>query len=236
MNVPLQLGWQQVVLLLIAIAGIGLLIWSVMGLFVLHKQWEEYEDERGRIYGRWKHRRRFRWKHSIGGIIALLFAISLLWLTFAVQTYLGLTNNIKVATVRATPIANFKHQMSLDLTLYNSDGTTTTKTYGVYGDEWMLQGDIVKFPDWMNIIGVHSGFKITRLEGRYDDPNLERSAERTVVELNGGDDNFFTTVQNQSWTNPFVQAAYGSGTFLKADGKTYDVFVSQDALTPRPAK
>ena len=236
MNVPLQIGLPQVVLLIIAMLGLGLLIYALRSLFVTIRTLEEYEDERGQTYRRWRHRRRFRWQHGLGGLLAVVLAVSLLWVTFAIQTYLGLTSDIKVATVSAAPIQNIDHLMSVSLTLYDANGNPTTKTYGVHGDEWMLEGDILKFPTWMNIFGIHSGFKVTRLEGRYDDPNLERTAERSVIELNGGDDNFFTTAQKQAWTSPFVQAAYGNAVFLKADNKSYNVYASQDALTASPNK
>src|SRR5436853_282281 len=82
------------------------------------------------------------------------------------------------------------------------------------GDEWMLQGDIIKFPTWLNILGLHSGYKLTRLEGRYDDPKLESNSRHVVVTLNGGDDNFFKTMQGQAWVSPVIQAAYGNAVFL----------------------
>jgi hypothetical protein len=85
-------------------------------------------------------------------------------------------------------------------------------------------------------VGLHSSYKLTRLEGRFDDPNLERHATHTVVDLNGGDDNFFKTVQEQAWVSPIVQGAYGNAVFLGADGKTYDVFVSQTGLYATPEK
>jgi hypothetical protein len=76
-------------------------------------------------------------------------AISLLWLTFLVQSYLGLTGEIKVAHIRATPIANVDHQMSVEILLYNGTGhVTSDNTYLLQGDEWMMQGDIMKFPAW----------------------------------------------------------------------------------------
>jgi len=127
--------------------------------------------------------------------------------------------------------------MSVDLTLYDKNGQPSLeKTYLVNGDEWMLQGDIIKFPNWLNIVGLHSSYKLTRLEGRFDKSELERNSTHTVIDLNGGDDNFFTTVQEQAWVSPIVQGAYGNAVFLKADDRTYDVFVSQTGLFATPEK
>jgi hypothetical protein len=226
-------------LYIIALIGLWMFITALTAL-VRRRELHELKEEEKRA-GVLPSRRwgfgRLRWKRGLSGILLLVIAISLIWLTFLVQSYLGLTGDIRVARIRATPVANIAHEMSVELILYDQNGNPTSdNTYVVQGDEWMLQGDIVKFPAWLNILGLHSGFKLTRLEGRYDDVNMERISPHTVLELNGGDDNFFKTVQEQAWTSPFVDSAYGSSTFLSPDGKTYDVFVSQDALHPEPVK
>ena len=96
-----------------------------------------------------------------------------------------------------------------------------------------LQGDIVRFPDWANLLGMHTGYKLTRLEGRYD-PSQEMTWYHTVVELNGGDDNFFKTLQNQGgWLHPVVEASYGNAIILPANDNTYDVYLSQTGLTTK---
>ena len=240
MTIPMTFGWPQVILLIIGIVGLGLLISGAMGLSRRYSnRWrdeEEDEEEDGKFgrrtgYGPRRHHRHFRWGRGIAGIILVLLALSILWLTLLVQTYLGLTSDIKVARVHATKVGNIPHMMSVDLTLYDQNGRQTSEqTYVINGDEWMLQGDIIRFPTWLNIVGLHSGYKLTRLEGRYDDPNLESNSKHVVVTLNGGDDNFFTTVLQQAWTSPIVQAAYGSSVFLPSDSKTYDVSVSQTGL------
>src|SRR6266571_5624401 len=227
MTIPIQIGLPQLILFIIGFVGLGLFISSGMSLAGRGAgRYRDFRDEEeARKFGRprrYRHHRRFRWGRSISGIVLLLIAISLLWLTFLVQSYLGLTGNIKVARVHATSVANLPHMMSVDLTLYDQNGQRTSdNTYVVNGDEWMLQGDIIKFPTWLNILGLHSSYKLTRLEGRYDDSELERHATHTVVDLNGGDDNFFKTVQAQAWISPVIEAAYGNAVFLRADSMTY---------------
>src|SRR6266851_1248613 len=145
MTIPIQVGLPQLILIIIGLVGLGLLISSVMSLSVRGAgRYRDFRDEEeARKFGRpqrYRHHRRFRWGRSISGIVLLLIAVSLLWLTFLVQTYLGLTGDIKVARVHATPIQNVQHEMSVDLTLYDKDGHPgVTQTYLVNGDEWMLQ-------------------------------------------------------------------------------------------------
>lgn len=240
MTIPFQFGLPQIILIIIGLAGLWLFIRAALALIRGHEIHELKEravdyDANGNPRRRWRHR--LHWKSGLGGVLLVASAVSLLWLTFLVQTYMGLTGDIKVAQIHATPVANIPHLMSVELVLYDQNGNVSSdKTFIVQGDEWMLQGDILKFPTWMNILGIHSGFKLTRLEGRYDNPQTESTAQHTVIVLNGGDDNFFTTVQEQAWTSPFVDSAYGSSTFLRADQHIYNIYVSQDALHPEPAR
>lgn len=237
MNIPITIGLPQIILFGIALLGVVLLISFAAKLIRGERRRYDDEDAESRKFGRRRHYHSFKVGRLVSGIILLLLAFSLLWLTLLIQTYVGLTSDIEVAKVHATSIANVPHLMSVELTLYNQNGSQASdKTYLVNGDEWMLEGDIIKFPTWLNIVGLHSGYKLTRLEGRYNDPNLELTGKRTVITLNGGDDNFFKTVQQQAWVSPIIQAAYGNAVFLAADGKTYDVYVSQTGLYATPQK
>jgi hypothetical protein len=233
MNVPFQFAWPQVLLLLIGLVGLWLCITAGLGLLSPGRFLSEDEKERYRRTGHLP-RRRFKVTRGFSGLVPLAVAISLLWLTFLVQSYLGLTGEIKVAHIRATPIANVSHQMSVEVMLYDGNGHINSEnTYLIQGDEWMVQGDIIKFPAWLNIVGLHAGYKLTRLEGRYDDTNLENTAHHTAIPLNGGDDNFFqTTYIHRQWFAPFVDAAYGNAVFQTSG--SFDVFATQDALIARP--
>jgi hypothetical protein len=224
-TIPFDFGLPQFFILLIGLGGLALLVLVVL------------EGTRGSRDKFGVRRRRFRWGRATSGSIMLLLAISLLYLAILLQTYLGLTSEILVARVRATTLANVPNFMSVEITLYNQHGDVTHhETDGVCGNEWMLQGDIVRFPDWANLLGLHTGYKLTRLEGRYDDPNQEMNWYHTVVELNGGDDNFFKTIQSQGgWLHPLVEASYGNAIILPADGNSYAIYVSQTGLTTKGA-
>ena len=230
MNIPFNFGLPQIILILIGLVGLGLFVTAARGLLRRRGAMDEDEFERYKRTGVLP-RRRFRLKRGISGIVLIFIAVSLLWLTFLVQSYLGLTGNIRVAQVQATSVTNVPHTMSIKLVLYDSNGhQLSDSTYTVLGDEWMLQADFIKFPTWLNVIGFHSGYKLVRLEGIYQDPNLERNSKHTVVELNGGEDGFFTTMRTQKfWFSPFVDAYYGNAAFAPA-GATYDVFATQDGL------
>jgi hypothetical protein len=237
MNFPFQFGLPQIILLLIALCGLALFIYAAHSLIRGEKRYKHLtaeEKENYYRYNRLPRRRRLRWQHGGGGILLMLVSLSLLWLTFLVQSFLGLTSDIRVAQVTALSVANSPNglpMMSVDLTLYNDSGQQTSQaSYLVLGNEWMLQDDTVKIAGWLNVLGMHSGYKITRLEGRYDDPNLEANSKHTVVTLNGGDGSFFQNMRSwHSWVSPFVDAEYGTAVFSSADG-TYNVYASQTGL------
>ncbi len=220
---PVDFGLAQIIVILIGLCGLALLIWVIAGLT------RGTRDKFGERH------RRFFWGRAISGSILLLIAIALLYVAILLQSYLGLTSEILVARVTATSLANVPNYMSVDLTLFDQHGNVTDhEVDGLCGDLWFLQGDIVRFPDWMNILGLHTGYKLTRLEGEYSNPNQESTWYHTVVTLNGGDDNFFKTLQSQGgWLHPFVEASYGSAIILPADGHTYNVYVSQTGLSTK---
>ncbi|WP_405162149.1 hypothetical protein OG203_38505 [Nocardia sp. NBC_01499] len=210
MNFPVNFGFVQVGLILIILIGVVLLISGVV---------------RARRVGM-----RALIARGGSGLVLLIVAVLLLWLATLMQTYLGLTGEIKAAHVVAKPVAGQDHLLDVDLTLYGDDQHAEQHLkYQVEGDTWVLQAGIVELEPWVNALGFHSGYKISRLYGQRLDGVATTQHQ---IFLNDGDKDFFNDMrQGRWWTEPFVRSAYGNAV-IAVPGE-YDVFVSRDAIKTR---
>ncbi|MFI6165608.1 hypothetical protein ACIBCN_02370 [Nocardia sp. NPDC051052] len=210
MNFPVNFGFVQVGLILIILIGVALLI---SGLVRTRRVGMRALIARGG-----------------SGLVVLLVAVLLLWLATLMQTYLGLTGEIKAAHVVAKPVAGQEHLLDVDLTLYGDDQHDDQHLkYQVEGDMWVLQAGIVELEPWVNALGFHSGYKISRLFGQRLDGV---SPTQHQIFLNDGDQDFFNDMtKGRWWTEPFVRSAYGNA--VVAVPGEYDVFVSRDAIKTR---
>jgi len=112
----------------------------------------------------------------------------------------------------------------------------TLQILQVNGDEWQMDARVLKWHGWVNVLGLDAQYRLERFSGRYRDIELERTAPRSVYPLadNPGVD-IWTLAANKSRWVPFVDAVYGSATYLPmAGGARYQVTMSQTGLLARP--
>ncbi|MEU4343205.1 hypothetical protein AB0H00_18330 [Nocardia sp. NPDC023852] len=210
MSFPVDFGVVQIGLILLLLVGVALII---SGLVTARRVGMRALVARG-----------------ASGLVLLLVAAVLLWIVTLLQTYLGLTGEIKAAHVVAKQVAGQEHQLDVDLTLYGDDDhPEQRKTYRVEGDMWMLQAGIVELEPWVNALGFHSGYQISRLYGQRLDGVATTQHQ---IFLNDGDRDFFTDMRaGRWWTQPFVRSAYGNAV-IAVPGE-YDVYISRDAIKTR---
>ncbi|MEU8894446.1 hypothetical protein [Nocardia sp. NPDC048505] len=166
------------------------------------------------------------------GLALLVVAVVILWIATLMQTYLGLSGEIKAAHAIVREVPGQEHQLEVDLTVFGQDGEPDRREkYLVEGDQWVMQANIVELKPWVNALGFHSGFKLSRLFGQRTDG--EPTTQRHIF-LNGSDKDFFDDMREKDWwTSPFVSAAYGNA-MIAVPGE-WDVYISRDAIKPRPA-
>jgi hypothetical protein len=110
------------------------------------------------------------------------------------------------------------------------------QVFAVSGDEWQLDARVLKWRGWTTLLGLDAQYRLERLGGRYLNIDQERNERRSVYALsaNPGVDFWSWAIAHPRWT-PFVDAVYGSATFLPmADGARYRVTLSQTGLVARP--
>jgi hypothetical protein len=175
-------------------------------------------------------------KSGCGCIVPILLTVVIVALIVffrsQTQSYANLNAGFKVAHVCAISTPASRPTMYVHVILYGNDGNITFdhQYAGVEGNQVQLQGDIIKYWPGLNPL-FQSGYKLTRLEGYYNDPNIERTYKPDPIYLNGGDDNFYKTVHGLPSVTPVVEAIYDKPLSLKVDGHPYDIFVSQDGLS-----
>ncbi len=89
------------------------------------------------------------------------------------------------------------------------------QSYEISGDEIYIDARILKWKPWMNLLGIHSLFKLDRIGGRYIDYEHELSKQRSLFELTerSGED-LFDYRNNYETLGFMVDAKYGSATFI----------------------
>jgi len=126
-----------------------------------------------------------------------------------IQGYQSLTKEEVAAQISVSPIA----PQRFAATVHYPDGRIAN--FILVGDEIYVDAHILKWQPLANLFGLHTGYELDRIGGRYRDIEQERNAERTVYSL--GQDksvNLFDLRQRHTFLAILLDAKYGSATFV----------------------
>lgn len=162
--------------------------------------------------------------------ILLLIAVSLtmLFLGAFMQSYTAFTHRELAATVHCTAVRGTKDVMILHLAIIESPQTAFIHRYRLRGQQWSIEGDILKWDDWLNFIGLHTMYKLTRVRGRYLRTEDEMNMPATVYSLVADEeDPRWRWLYEYGARLPFVEAVYGNTVFtFPSDTKTFGIYVT----------
>jgi hypothetical protein len=180
-----------------------------------------------------------RKRKFLGGTIGLLLALLFLSLgalfgtiTVAIQGYRALVREEVAAVVKIQPEAPQEFNAHFRL----ADGEEVS--FLIAGDEIYVDAHILKWKPLVNFLGLHTAYELDRVAGRYTRMEDEQSKPRTIFHLSQEKPvNLFHLRQKYALLKPFLDAEYGSGTFVAADKPAeLEVRVSTSGLLIRPAK
>jgi hypothetical protein len=112
------------------------------------------------------------------------------------------------------------------------------RTYDISGDEIYVDAHILKWNPHANVIGLHTGYELDRVGGRYHNIKDERAATRTMHSLGRERPvDLYAFSRRYTFLAPLLDAEYGSATFIPVTKPAeFELRVSTSGLLIREAK
>jgi hypothetical protein len=138
---------------------------------------------------------------ALGGMVGAL--------AVGVHGYRALTHEEVAAQITVAPTG----RQRFNATIRYPDGRVGT--YAIAGDEIYVDAHILKWKPYANWIGLHTGYELDRVAGRYHGVKDEQTAERTVHALSRERMiDLYSLRRRYAFLAPLVDAEYGSATFV----------------------
>ena len=175
----------------------------------------------------------------LGFVLRVLAGLTLMSLgalagaiAIGMQGYRAFTREDIAARIRVQPIA----PQRFSATFRFADGREAT--YELAGDEIYVDAHILKWHPRANLVGLHTGYELDRVTGRYHGIKDERAAPRTVHSLaTARPVDLFALRRRYAFLAPLVDAQYGSATFVPVTQPAeYELRVSTTGLLIRESK
>lgn len=166
------------------------------------------------------------------GLLLLALATATGTAAWSLTRFQALTRETTAATIRLEPSGQQRFLATVEI------ADEPSRTFELSGDQVWVDARIVKWHPYANAVGLHTGYRLERIGGRYQSLDDERTAPRTVEPLSEEDlaGGLFGWVERQPWLRPLVDAEYGSGTYVSAgEPASLQVRVSSSGLLIRPA-
>jgi hypothetical protein len=183
----------------------------------------------------WRKRRRL--SAGVGFLTAtvcLLLGILCGAITLGVRGYRAFTHEALAATIRTEPLGPQRFRATVTLP------DNSLHMFDLAGDAVYVDAHVLKWRPIGTLLGLETAYELDRIAGRYAALGDEQTRERTVYSLATKKPVDAFDLARRYWVlRPFVDAEYGSATFIGATaptGATYEVRVSTTGLLVRPAR
>ena len=170
-------------------------------------------------------------------VVFLWIAVSaaVLFLAAFIQSYKSFTKEELIAEIRCVSLEDGSDTMVLDISKIEGGQKLSSQEFMLNGDQWALEGDVLKWDDWLNFVGLHTMFKLTRVRGRFVNYEDEISQKPSVFSLVKSESNpKWRWLYKYGYKLRFVSAVYGNTVYTyPAKGKVYEVYVTTSGFIAR---
>jgi len=157
-----------------------------------------------------------------------------LFLGFFLRSYHAFTYEKPVAEIRIHPLEDDKLSQITLIQFLPQHGQTTQQFF-LRGDQWMIEGDVIKWDPWLNFMGLHTRYRLTRLRGRYVSTMEEVQAKKTIYSLVEQENHpFWQYLYQYGHRLPFVSTVYGNAVFqVSREERNYLIYVGRSCFIVR---
>ena len=146
-------------------------------------------------------------------LLVLLAAFGVVLLTATIYTYSTLTAETLIAELRFDRTGERQYLAHLQ-----TGDRCAERTFPVFGDQWRVDAEFLKWKYWALLLGLDSQYRLDRLEGRYraaaeqnSEPNVAHDlSEATAVDI-------VSLAERLGRWNFVLDATYGSSTYQDID-------------------
>jgi len=146
-------------------------------------------------------------------LVAVAISGMVLFMGFFFRAYQAFTYEKPVAEIITQPSDESDANL-ITLSQFLQDASPSSQEFLIKGDQWMLEGDILKWDNWLNFLGFHTRYRLTRLRGRYLHIEDEIKKEKTIYPLVKDEDHpFWRYLYKYGYRLPLVSTVYGNAAF-----------------------
>ncbi len=160
----------------------------------------------------------------------LAFIVISFFIIANINTYKQLTKEKRIAQLIFTPIQAQEFNAIIQL-----DNECEQNIYRLYGDEWRIDAQFLKWKSWPTLFGVDAMYRIDRLSGRYKNIDDENAKKHISYDLKPKSTlNLSKIAERYDNKFPPVDTVYGSSAYedMKPNTK-FTVYRSQSGILIR---
>ncbi len=161
-------------------------------------------------------------------LLVVTLSASVLFLLAFIQSYTAFTHRQLAAMVYCAPPEGPDDEMALWLVTFDPPTVGYLSHHRLRGQQWAVEGHILKWDDWLNFLGLQTMFKLTRVRGRYlraEDVSNKPATASSLVEQE--EDPRWRWLYEYGARLPFITAVYGNTVFtFPSDTKSFEIYVT----------
>lgn len=166
-------------------------------------------------------------------IIWALASLTVLFIAAFAQSFKAFNKKELAAEVVCRPVVEEPGTMLLTLTQMAGGKKMPPEGFLLQGDQWAIEGDVIKWDKWLNFAGLHTMFKLTRVRGRFEKTADELTKVPTVYSLVADEERpGWRWLYRNGYRLRFIDAVYGNTVYTYPDReRTYLVYVTTSGFT-----